>query len=236
VNDNPPQSLLDKMAKTFTQTNGSIREVLITMVSSSEFWSANALREKTKSPFELVISSARTLNARIDQPIQLYNWANKIGQRMYAYQAPTGFPDRAQHWINSGALLNRMNFGLALATGRVPGVRVDLAALNNNHEPESPEAALAIYSKLLMPERDLSQTIKQLTPMLNEKDLASKVETAAAKTPQVSKVEEMDMEMNTVAKKGRGKGRAAQTTVNGNNTMLAQVVGVILGSPEFQRK
>lgn len=236
VNDNPPQSLLDKMAKAFAQADGNIRQVLITMVSSPDFWGANALREKTKSPFELVISSARALKARIDQPIQLYNWANKIGQRMYAYQAPTGFPDRSQYWINSGALLNRMNFGLAMATGRIPGVRVDLAALNNNREPESPEAALATYSKLLMPERNLSQTIKQLTPMLNEKDLVNKVEAAAAKTPQVSKDEEMDKEMNAVAKKGQKKGRTAQINANGNNSMLAQVVGVILGSPEFQRK
>nr|WP_294790881.1 DUF1800 domain-containing protein [uncultured Mucilaginibacter sp.] len=234
VNDNPPQSLLDKMAKAFTRADGNIRQVLITMVSSPEFWSANALREKTKSPFELVISSARALNARIDQPVQLYNWANKMGQRVYAYQAPTGFPDRSQYWINSGALLNRMNFGLAMATGRVPGVKIDLAALNNNHEPESPEAALAIYSKILMPERNLSQVVKQLTPMLAEKDLVTKIEAAAAKTPQVN-IEE-DMDMNGVAKKGQKKGREAQTTANGNNSMLAQVVGVILGSPEFQRK
>jgi len=236
VNDNPQQSLLDKMAKVFTQTGGNIRQVLITMVSSPEFWSAKAIREKTKSPFELVISSARALNARIDQPIQLYNWANKMGQRLYAYQAPTGFPDRSQYWINSGALLNRMNFGLAMATGRVPGVRIDLAALNNNHEPESPQAALSTYSKILIPERNLTQTIKQLTPMLSEKDLASKVEVAAAKTPQVNKDEEMDMNINGVGKKGRGKGRDVQTIANGNNSMLAQVVGVILGSPEFQRK
>ena len=236
VNDNPPQSLLDKMAKTFAQTDGNIRKVLITMVSSPEFWSAKALREKTKSPFELVISSARALNARIDQPLQLYNWANKMGQRLYAYQAPTGFPDKSQYWINSGALLNRMNFGLAMATGRIPGVRVNLTALNNNHEPESPEAALAIYGKILMPERNLNQTLKQLTPMLSEKNLASKVEVAAAKTPQGNSDEETDMKMNGVAKKDRKKGRAAQTIANGNNSMLAQVVGVILGSPEFQRK
>ncbi|MFD0749564.1 DUF1800 domain-containing protein [Mucilaginibacter calamicampi] len=235
VNDDPAQSLLDKMAKTFTQTNGNIRQVLIAMVSSPDFWSAKALRQKTKSPFELVISSARALNARIDQPVQLYNWANKMGQRMYAYQAPTGFPDRSQYWINSGALLNRMNFGLAMATGRVPGVKVNLAALNNNHEPESPEAALATYSKLLMPERDLSATIKQLTPMLSEKELVNKVEAAAAKVPQAGKGDDMMMEMNDAPKKNAKKS-VARTKTNGNNSMLAQVVGVILGSPEFQRR
>ena len=236
VNDNPPQSLLDKMAKTFTQNNGNIRQVLITMVSSPQFWSANAVRAKTKSPFELVISSARGLNAQIDQPVQLYNWANRMGQRMYAYQAPTGFPDKAQYWINSGALLNRMNFGLAMAMGRIPGVKVDLAALNNNYEPESPEAALLAYSRLLMPERDLSQTIKQLMPMLSEKELITKVEAAAAKAPTVSKGDDMMMGMDGMAKKKDNNTRKAQPIANGNNSMLAQVVGIILGSPEFQRK
>ncbi|MGY3212824.1 DUF1800 domain-containing protein [Mucilaginibacter sp. HD30] len=235
VNDAPPQSLLDKMAKTFTQTDGNIRQVLITMVSSREFWNTKALREKTKSPFELVISSARALNARIDQPIQLYNWANRIGQRVYAYQAPTGFPDRSQYWINSGALLNRMNFGLAMATGRVPGVKVDLAALNNNHEPESPEAALLTYGKLLLPERDLSQTIKELMPMLSEKELANKVD-AAAKAPQGNKSGEIMMDMDVFGKKKNNNARNLQTIANGNNSMLAQVVGIILGSPEFQRR
>ena len=63
-----------------------------------------------------------------------------MGEKKYYYQAPTGFPDRGSYWINTGSLLNRMNFGLALATGRIPGVHFDLAALNNGHEPESAES------------------------------------------------------------------------------------------------
>ena len=181
VSDAPPQSLLDKMAKTFTDKDGDIREVMLTMVAAPEFWSSTAVREKTKSPFELVMSSVRSLNARIDQPYQLYSWANKMGQKMYAYQAPTGFPDKGQYWINTGALLNRMNFGLALASQRIPGIRIDLAALNNHHEPESPEAALTTYSKLIMPERNLASTIKQLTPMLSDPNLVKKVSEAADK-------------------------------------------------------
>lgn len=232
VNDSPPQTLLDKMAKTFTETDGNIREVLLTMVASREFWSAKALREKTKSPFELTISAARALNARIDQPVQLYNWANKMGQRLYAYQAPTGFPDRAKYWINSGALLNRMNFGLALATGKIPGLHVDLPALNNNHEPESPEAALITYGKLIMPERDLTQAVKLLSPMLVEKNLADKVEVAVAKTPQASNTH--DTQMGDLTNRNTNSTKAGNTKTN--NAMLAQVVGVIIGSPEFQRR
>jgi uncharacterized protein (DUF1800 family) len=126
VSDDPPQSLIDKMAKTFLQKDGDIRQVLITMVTAPEFWSPAAIREKTKSPFELAIGAVRSLHATIDQPYPLYTWITRMGEKMYYYQAPTGFPDKGVYWINAGSLLNRMNFGLALAEGQVPGVRVDL--------------------------------------------------------------------------------------------------------------
>jgi uncharacterized protein (DUF1800 family) len=127
VSDDPPQSLIDKMVKTFLQKDGDIRQVLITMVTAPEFWSPAAIREKTKSPFELAIGAVRSLHATIDQPYPLYTWITRMGEKIYYYQAPTGFPDRGAYWINAGSLLNRMNFGLALAEGQVSGVRVDLA-------------------------------------------------------------------------------------------------------------
>jgi uncharacterized protein (DUF1800 family) len=246
VSDAPPQSLLDKMAKTFKDKDGDIREVMITMASAPEFWNTSSVREKTKSPFELVISSIRSLNGQIYQPFQLYSWANKMGQKMYAYQAPTGFPDKGQYWINTGALLNRMNFGLALASQRIPGVRIDLAALNNHHEPESPEAALRTYSKLIMPERNTEATIKQLTPMLNDPALSQKINDAAEKAAPKQDMSAgspdmmmaADTQQGKAGKKNFGKknGYQAQQTAQGNNTMLAQVVGIIVGSPEFQRR
>ena len=127
VSDDPPQSLIDKMAKTFLEKDGDIRQVLITMVTAPEFWSTAAIREKTKSPFELAIGAVRSLHAAIDQPYPLYTWITRMGEKKYYYQAPTGFPDKGAYWINTGSLLNRMNFGLALAEGRVPGVKIDLA-------------------------------------------------------------------------------------------------------------
>lgn len=249
VNDNPPQALIDRMAKTFMQENGNIKQVLITMVQSPEFWSKEALREKTKSPFELAISAVRSLNAEIRNPYQLYGWITKMGQRMYFYQAPTGFPDRGQYWINTGALLNRMNFGLALAYERIPGIRTDLAAVNKNREPESAQAALAIYSKLMMPERDLNETVKRLTPMLNEPNLASKVRKAADKSAPAGEMAMMTdnedpMLMDETPKPATSNDsqtKAAERIYNmqrstATSPMLAQVVGVIIGSPEFQRK
>lgn len=246
VNDNPPASLINKMSKTFIKTNGDIKQVMLTMTSAPEFWSKEALREKTKSPFELAISAVRSLNAEVTQPYQLYNWINKMGQRLYYYQAPTGFPDRGQYWINTGSLLNRMNFGLALATQRIPGVKINLVALNNNHEPESAEAALVTYCKLIMPERDVEETVKRLKPMLNDPNLANKVESAAEKASPVSKMDLIGTEMQAMAQqdtsdakpvnKKTGKKVNKISTAKGTNTMLAQVVGVIIGSPEFQRK
>lgn len=244
VSDAPPQSLIDKMAKTFLSSDGDIKSVLMTMVNAPEFWSADALREKTKSPFELAISAVRGLDAKVKQPYQLYTWINKMGQQMYYYQAPTGFPDRGQYWINTGSLLNRMNFGLALASQRIPGITFDLTALNHNREPESAEAALVTYSKLMMPERKLDAAIERLKPMVTNPNLESNVAAAAEKN---SAPKQMGTMMNEDANlmepemkiKLKGK-KALNNTITpqkaGNNTMLAQVVGVIIGSPEFQRK
>jgi len=248
VSDNPPASLINKMAKTFTEQNGDIKQVLITMVSSPEFWNAKALREKTKSPFELVVSSVRSLNADVKDPYQLYNWMTRMGQKIYYYQAPTGFPDRGQYWINTGALLNRMNFGLALAQQRIPGVKVNLAALNNHHEPESTTAALTTYSKILLPERNLDKTYKDLIPLLNDPALADKVNNAAAKAtpnapdhPTVGAPGDMGtMNLgteNTTKPIVKDPPKViAQNNANSQANMLSQVVGIIIGSPEFQRR
>ena len=201
--------------------------------SQLQFWSANALREKTKSPFELAISAVRGLNATVKQPYQLYTWINKMGQQMYYYQAPTGFPDRGQYWINTGSLLNRMNFGLALASQRIPGITFDLAALNHNREPESAEAALVTYSKLMMPERKLDAAIERLKPMVTNPNLESNVAAAAEKN---SAQKQMNTMMNEDANLMEPEMNKLKSKKAGNNSMLAQVVGVIIGSPEFQRK
>ena len=237
------------MAKTFIDKNGDIKEVLITMASSPEFWNKNVIREKTKSPFELAISAIRAVNADLQQPYQVFQWVDKMGQKMYFYQAPTGFPDNGQYWINTGSLLNRMNFGLAIASQRIPGTKLDLLALNNHHEPESASAALLTFGKLMMPERDLGETVKRLTPMLTDPGLVTKLDEAASKSPVVKPASMSTNENILMTEEGKdnktngkpGKGfrknnNGVLPTVEGNNSMLAQVVGIIIGSPEFQRK
>jgi uncharacterized protein (DUF1800 family) len=240
VQDVPPITLINKMSNTFLKTNGDIKKVLIEMVSAPEFWTKEALREKTKSPFEYAISSLRSLRANVTMPFQINNWITKMGQKLYFYQAPTGFPDKATYWINTGSLLNRMNFGLALASKRIPGVQFDLAALNNNHEPESADDALHTYAKIMLPQRDLANTIKRLKPLVNDPTVTDKINNAAAKTETMTPTNDMmETEMNdntTKMEKVKKKKLEAVSLSFGDNSMLAQVVGIIIGSPEFQRK
>ena len=214
VSDTPSAALIKNMVKTFQSTDGNIKAVLRTMVYDPAFWKKSVSHEKIKSPFEMVISAVRATNAQIIQPFQLFNWCTKMGQRFYYYQAPTGFPDRASNWINTGALLNRMNFGLAFASQKIPGVRMDLAALNNYHEPESAIDALTVYSNILLPQRDHAANIKRLIPLVNDEGVEDKISKAAT----VDKTAEQ------------------MTFDKGTKNMLSQVVGIIIGSPEFQRK
>ncbi len=229
VSDNPPQLLVDKMAKAFLEKDGNISDVLTTMVSAPEFWREESLRSKIKSPFEYAIGAVRSLNGNIQNAMPMYQWITRMGQKLYYYQAPTGFPDRGQYWINTGSLLNRMNFGLAISSGRVGGVVFDLAALNDHHEPESAVAALPVYAKILLPERNLETTIKRLTPLITEPDIGRTIDRASSKRDTANKA--MDA-MEPGVKQKRAKQKAAFE----NHQMLAQVVGIIIGSPEFQRR
>lgn len=229
VSDNPPASLIDAMTRTFRDTKGDIKKVLITMTTSMEFWHSSAIRAKTKSPFELAISSIRALQASIRNPYPLYSWITRMGQPLYFYQAPTGFPDKGQHWINTGSLLNRMNFGLALADERIPGIKFNLLGLNGNHEPESAEEALATYSKLLMPGRSLDETIERLTPLLNAPDLQQKVDEAAGKaTPSTAATDSLHEEV--------ASDQPTAPLREPDIYRLSQIVGILVGSPEFQRR
>jgi uncharacterized protein (DUF1800 family) len=129
ISDDPPASIVDRASHTFAQSQGDIRSVLKTILTSPEFNSPAAFRAKMKSPFELVASSLRTLNAETDAGVPLLGMIMRMGQPLFLYQAPSGYPDRAGTWINSGTLLTRMNFSMALAASRIPGTHLDLEAL-----------------------------------------------------------------------------------------------------------
>src|SRR5262249_20329279 len=129
VSDNPPPELVARMAEAFRKSDGDIREVLRKMIYSPEFWSRDAYRAKIKTPFEFVASTVRALGTDVDTTMPLVQWVARIGEPLYQCQPPTGYSDKAETWVNAGALLNRLNFSLALAGNRVRGSRTDAAAL-----------------------------------------------------------------------------------------------------------
>ncbi len=168
VSDDPPPALVDRMAETYTETGGDVRSVLRTMIYSPEFWSKNAYREKVKTPFELVASTARALDANVTVSLPLVNWVGRMGEPLFQCQPPTGYSDKAQTWVNTGALLNRLNFALGFATNRVAGSTVDLHAMFGDEAAKDPEMALSKALDLFLDGQVAKSTRDTLEERLND--------------------------------------------------------------------
>jgi uncharacterized protein (DUF1800 family) len=142
VSDNPPQALVDRMAANFQSSGGDIRAVMKTMIYSGEFWSKEAYRAKVKTPFELVASTARALNADVEVTLPLVQWVGRMGEPLFQCQPPTGYSDKSETWVNSGALLNRLNFALAFAGDHMGGAEISLKTMFGDAAATDPNAAL----------------------------------------------------------------------------------------------
>jgi uncharacterized protein (DUF1800 family) len=122
ISDDPPASVVDRCSQVFTKTDGDIRQTLGCVITGPEFFSKAAYRSKVKTPFEVVASAMRAMNAMPDATPRSAQTVGQLGQPIFGHQTPEGWPDRAEAWMNSGAILNRINFGLTMAAERVPGV------------------------------------------------------------------------------------------------------------------
>jgi uncharacterized protein (DUF1800 family) len=243
VADEPPAPLVDLLASVFRETGGDIRAVMSALTVAPEFWREAGRRGKIKSPYEVAASSLRALGAEVEPVNDVARRVARMGEPLYAYEAPTGYPDRAEQWVNAGALLNRMNFALDLASGAIPGVRVDLASLAAGREPESADAALATYAALLLPGRDTTRSIAPLQALAREPAVAGRVAREAG-TPASSAAGAMpdeaaafldeDADADSRGRAGVAPGGASDP--RSEPAPLAHVVGILLGSPEFQRR
>ncbi len=202
VSDDPPESLVDRMAQTFMNSDGDIREVLRTMYQSPEFWAPQTYRAKVKTPLEFVVSAIRASGADVQTPQALNNQLQKLGMPLYAMQPPTGYSMKADAWVNSAALLNRMNFGLALAAGKLPGIQWNPSAtVSENQMPSDPTGALANFENALLDGDVSKQTHTTILNQLNDPQAAARNNVPAAQ-----------------------------------GTNLRLIAGLLLGSPEFQRR
>ena len=213
VSDEPPPALVERAAATFRDTEGDIRRVVVTIVTSPEFFSAEAYRAKIKTPLEVVASSVRALDGELAPPgaagaqqpgggLALAQQVNKLGEPLYQQQPPTGYPDVAEAWVNTGALLNRMNFALGLTANRVPGVRVDLSRAVGSADRRKPEQVLDALLRSVLQGQATSETRSVLAAQLD------------------------DPEITRATRDDRGPA----------NTDVEKLAALVLGSPEFQRR
>ena len=202
VSDNPPPALIARMAATFRKKDGDIREVLRTMFKSPEFWAPEAYRAKVKTPLEFVVSAVRVSAAEVTDAMPFAQTLNRMGMPLYGMQPPTGYSTKAETWVNSSALLNRMNFALALATGKLRGTSVTAQQLLGNTDvPSDSEQILVRLESELLGGDVSAQTHSTVSRQVADPKISQRCLDDPARLPNIG-----------------------------------IIAGLLLGSPEFQRR
>jgi uncharacterized protein (DUF1800 family) len=168
VSDNPPAALVQRMAAEYSSTQGDTRSVLKNMIYSPEFWSRESYRAKVKAPYELVASTARALNAEVTITLPTSQWVARMGEPLFLCQTPNGYSDKAETWVNTGALLNRLNFALSFATDKVAGATVDLKSMLGAQAARDPKVTLAQAIDDFLGDQIADQTRATLAARLND--------------------------------------------------------------------
>lgn len=210
VSDDPPQTLVDRMAKTYLKSNGNIADVLRTLYRSPEFWSQDAYRAKVKTPLEYVVSAARASDARITNMQPLVGALRRMGMPLYECVPPTGYKWDAADWVSTGQLVDRMNFALALATNRLNGIKTEWANAGDASD------------NLLAEEAGLERALLGETASATTRQAV--LEQFTKTGPQPAGAQMVAMQPR------RGSGMVARDK---QDEWLA---GLLIGSPEFQRR
>ncbi len=208
VSDDPPAALVDRMTHAFLKKDGDIREVLRTMFKSPEFWSPEAYRAKVKTPLEFVVSAVRASGAEVEDARSLVGTLNNMGMMPYGMMPPTGYSMKADVWVNSSALLARMNFALGLAAGKIRGVKVDPVGLAAGTVAEGGSEVTT----------DAQQLLANLENSLLAGDISKQTHDTISKQLDDPKISQ----------------RRLDDPKRPPN--VAAITGLILGSPEFQRR
>ncbi len=213
VSDDPPPALVDRMAKNFLKKKGDIREVLETLFHSPEFWNDETYRAKVKTPLEFVASAVRATGAEVDDALPLTRQLNNMGMPLYGAQPPTGYSMKAETWVSSSSLLNRMNFALALTNGKIKGVKVNAAQFaGNDPAPADSAATLSTLEANLVAGGVSKETHDSIEVQIE----------AAAK--------------NGAERKPGNKAAPRKPDNAARPPDASTIAGLLLGSPEFQRR
>jgi len=229
VSDDPPQTLVDRLAKAYLQSEGDIPTVLKTLFRSPELWAASGYRTKVKTPLEFVVSAARASNANIQNFQPLENALRQMGMPLYGCMPPTGYKWDAGDWVSTGALVDRMNFALSLAANRLPGITVEWA----------PELDMSVMdsdapAQQVIPTPESEET--RLEPMLIAGGVSDATRKAALEQfqAQIGQTQsQQNLPVVTPVANRRPNRPPAADQYEREDQLLA---GLLLGSPEFQRR
>ena len=208
VGDDPPASLIARASAVYLKTDGSIAETLRSIITSPEFFNQTAYRTKVKSPFEFVASALRATNAETDAGQPILGWISRMGQPVYGHVTPDGYPDMSTAWLSNNDLLARFNFAAALTLNRIRGTKVDLKKLIPPSTDDRETAARIAQTFLIVkPSEETRAALEKI---------ASEMKISSPQTP---------------------PGIAIPTKADTSQQSIpAQLVALVLGSPEFQRK
>lgn len=222
VSDNPSEELVGRVAKAFRDSKGDIKTTLGALFSDKEFFAPQNYRAKIKTPFELAVSAIRTVGAETNGGPAILAMLNKLGEVPYGYQAPTGYPDKAENWVNAGALLERLNFSVALASNRIPGTTTDLKKFA---APTKQDILNRVIEAVL--DNDVSATTKST--------LSKQIEQPLPEVQAPDEVDDLDMPQMR-GQGGRGNNRRGVLLNPSGDPEVFKIVSLVLGTPEFQRQ
>ena len=242
VSDTPSAALVERAAETFRRTDGDIREVVRTIITSQEFFAQKSYRSKVKSPFEVVVSALRALGAQPDGTLRTAQTIATLGEPIYGHQAPNGWPETGDQWMNTGSILNRINFGVAIAAGRIPGVsptnwRGAETLQNATIEQQVDGVVGALLGGGVSPDTRAILITGQNPFLASAAALDTTPETARPKDPVDPDEAMMMLPDPTGGPPVRGPARdRAFGKLQPPSHGLALIVGLAIGSPEFQRR
>lgn len=223
VSDNPSEAFVSRIASAFSTSKGDIKTTLRAMFSDKEFFAPENYRAKVKTPFELAVSSIRTLGGETNASPAMVAMLTKLGEVPYGYQAPTGYPDQAADWVNTGALLERLNFAVAISSNRIPGTRVELKAFESKDKSKVLDRAISEVLAGDISASTRATLLKQLEQPLPEVKSGSETGEAEAEVPEMRG-------------RGRANGRQARLLQPSGDPQVFKIVSLVLGTPEFQRQ
>ena len=239
VSDTPPPALVNRMTEAYIKSGGDISDVLRAMFNSPEFWSPEVYRAKVKTPEEFVISAVRASGADVTNPLPLAQTLNRLGMPFYGMQTPNGYDWKADPWVNTGDLVDRMNFALVLTSDRLPGVTTNwmhlLGESNAGVQPaalteDTSDAAIALKEKkleaMLLGQPASDKTRATVLAQYENQDAQQQAVTSFAIRTAGPDV------MAGVVNAGAPRPQARPPL----DRQAAGMAGLLIGSPEFQRR